>query len=159
MENKLNKKEKKSRALTIAENKRNLEIKHVLELRDEMIANNIDEKLIKKYVDEQYEKINKEFDDKIKKYQKNQTKKQQKNEEKDLKNKRQKAIDILLKNKASLEQKGYKLDYIKKYIDRQYKEINQIYSLVPKDKFYSPNERVHPEGDYKVDLEQVNFID
>ena len=140
-------KNKVPRSITIADNWKNKEIKHVLELRDEMIANNIDEKLIKKYVDEQYEKINKDYEDKIKKYQDKQTTKQFKIEEKDLKNKRKKAIDILLKNKAVLEEKGYRPDYIKKYVDRQYKEINQIYSLDPEDKFYN------------VDLNQINFID
>ena len=53
MENNLIKtNQKKSRSLTIAENKRSQEIKFVLELKEEMVANNINERLIKKYLDE-----------------------------------------------------------------------------------------------------------
>lgn len=141
------KKEKKPRAITLAENKRAQEIKHVLELRDEMIANKIDNKLIKKYLEEQYEKINQEYEGKIKKHQENEQKKQTKMVDKDLKIKRENAIQCLLKNKAYLEEIGYKSEYIKKYVDKQYKEINQIYSVDPEDKIYN------------VDLEQVNFID
>lgn len=149
MEIKFNqKKEKKPRAITITENKRTQEIKHVLELRDEMIANNIDEKLIKKYLDEQYSKINQEYEKKIKKYQENELKKQTKMVDKELKIKREKAIEFLLKNKAYLEEKCYKPEYIKKYVDKQYKEINQIYSIGSEDKIYN-----------NVDLEKVNFID
>jgi hypothetical protein len=148
METKFNqKKEKKPRVLIIAENKKAHEIKHVLELRDEMIANKIDDKLIKKYLDEQYNKINQDYEEKIKKYQENELKKQTKIADKEVKIKREKAIEFLLKNKAYLEEKGYKPEYIKNYVDKQYKEINQIYSPIS------------PGGDYNVDLEQVNFID
>lgn len=148
MENKFSKKkEKKPRALTIAENKRAREIKHVLELKEEMIANKIDEKLIKKYLDEQYNIINQLYEEKIKKYQDNELKKQTKQMEKVLKVKREKAIEFLLKNKVYLEEKGYKHEYIKNYVDKQYKEINLIYSIDPKDKIYN------------VDLDKVNFID
>lgn len=149
METKFNqKKEKKPRAITITENKRAQELKHVLELRDEMIANKIDEKLIKKYLDEQYSKINQEYEEKIKKYQENELKKQTKMVDKELKIKREKAIEFLLKNKAYLEEKCYKPEYIKKYVDKQYNEINQIYSIDSEDKIYN-----------NVNLEKVNFID
>ena len=141
------KKGKKPRALTIAENKKTKEIKHVLELRDEMVANNIDDKLIKRYLDEQYEKINQDYDEKIKKHEENEVKKQTKMAKKEFKVKREKAIEFLLKNKAYLEEKGYKPEYIKKYVEKQYNEINQTYSIDPEDK------------NYIVDLEQVNFID
>ena len=43
-----NKTNKIPRSITMANNSKNKEIKHVLELRDEMIANNIDKNLIKK---------------------------------------------------------------------------------------------------------------
>ena len=146
-------KQKKPRTLTIAENKRAQEIKNVLELRDEMIENKIDEKLIKKYLDQQYEKINKEYEEKIKKYQNNELKKQNKIVEKETKIKREKAINFLLKNKYYLEEKGHNPEYIKKYVEKQYKEINQIYNpsysylLELEDKFAN------------INLDQVNFID
>jgi hypothetical protein len=148
MENNLIKtNQKKSRSLTIAENKRSQEIKFVLELKNEMIANNISDKLIKKYLDEEFAKINETFEEKIKKIQKNELKKQTKILEKDKKNKREKAINCLLKNKASLEEKGYNPEYIKKYVEKQYNEINKDYSVDLENNIYN------------VDLEQVNFID
>ena len=55
--NKNIKKEKIPREIVIANNKKQAEIKNVLTLRDEMVANNIDNKLIQKYINEQYEKI------------------------------------------------------------------------------------------------------
>jgi len=147
METNFSQKEGKSRVFTIAKNKRDRGIKHVLELRDEMNANNIDQELIKKYIDEQYIKINQEYEDKITKYQKNKLKKQTNLIEKELKVKRKKAIEILLKNKAYLEEKGYKSEYIKKYVDKYYNEINQNYSIDLEDNIYN------------VNLDQVNFID
>jgi hypothetical protein len=145
MESKSN--QKKSKAITIATNKRTHELNHILELRDEMIENKIDEKLIKKYVDEQYERINQEYNLRIKKHQDNELKKQKKLVNQDMKIKRSKAIDFLLKNKIYLEENGYKPEYIKKYVDKQYKEINLIYTPDPEDPIY------------RVDLDQVNFID
>lgn len=152
MDSNLNKKtEKKSRTLIIADNKKALKIKQVLELRDEMIKNKIDNKLIKKYLDEEYEKINQEYEEKIKKHQENELKREEKKikekEKKEKKVKREKAIQFLLKNKTYLEEKGYKPEYIKKYVDKHYKELNQIYSIVPETKIYN------------IDLDQVNFID
>jgi hypothetical protein len=136
--------QKKSRALIIAENKKAQEIKHVLELRDEMIAHNIDKKLIKKYIDEQYEKINQIYEKKIKKHQENELNKQTKNMEKEIKIKRKKAIEFLLKNKTYLEEKKYNPDYIKKYVEKQYNEINQIYNI---------------SNIKNIDLDQIDFID
>lgn len=138
---------KKTRGETIAENWKKKELKHVFELRDEMEENNIDGKLIKKYLDEQYEKINKQYENKIKKYQDTQLKKQNKTEDKETKNKRKKAIDFLLKNKDYLEEKGYNPEYIKKFMDKQYEEINKFYSVDTENKIDN------------IDLEHVNFID
>jgi hypothetical protein len=130
---------KKSRGLTIAENKKNQEIKYILGLRDEMIANKINEKLIKIYLDEQYKKINCEYNKRIQKYQENEIKKQNNLYKKENKVKRKQAIDLLLKNKAFLEEKCYKPEYIRKYIEKEYNEINKTF--------------------YNIDLEQVEFID
>ncbi len=138
---------KPPRSITMAENWKNKEIKHVLELRDEMIANNIDEKLIKKYVDEQYNKINQEYEKKINKYYEKQKKSENKNLEKDIKQKREKAIQFLLKNKAFLEEKGASKEYIKKYVDAQYDIINQTYQIDTSDPYSS------------INLDSVNFID
>lgn len=138
---------KPPRSITMAENWKNKEIKHVLELRDEMLANKIDEKLIKKYIDEQYETINKEYKKKINKYLEKQKNQESKNLEKTIKQKREKAIQFLLKNKVFLEEKGASKEYIKRYIDEQYNQINQIYTIDNSDPYNT------------IDLEYVNFID
>ena len=137
---------KVNRSVTIAANKRTKEIKHVLELRDEMIANNIDIILIKKYLDEQYEHINQEYDKRIKKHKETELKKQTNLNKKETKFKRTKAIEFLLRNKAHLEARRFKPEYIKKYVDRQYNEINQRYSTGTEYNVYD------------IDLEHVNFI-
>ncbi len=131
----------------MANNWKNKEIKHVLELRDEMLANNIDENLIKKYIDEQYDRINLEYETKIKKYNDKQKKLENKNLEKNIKQKREKAIQFLLKNKAFLEENGASKEYIKKYVDIQYNTINLTYNIDYSDPYDT------------IDLDRINFID
>ena len=135
------------RSITMTDNWKNKEIKHVLELRDEMLANNIDENLIKKYIDEQYDKINQEYEIKIKKYYDKQKKLENKSVEKDIKQKREKAIQFLLKNKAFLEENGASKEYIKKYVDIQYNMINLTYNIDYSDPYDL------------IDLDRINFID
>ena len=135
------------RSITMANNWKNKEIKHVLELRDEMLANNIDDNLIKKYIDEQYDKINQEYEIKIKKYYEKQKKLENKSVEKDVKQKRDKAVQFLLKNKNFLEENGASKEYIKKYIDIQYNMINLTYNIDYSDPYDT------------INLELVNFID
>ena len=140
-------KSKVPRSITMANNWKNKEIKHVLELRDEMLANNIDENLIKKYIDEQYDRINLEYETKIKKYNDKQKKLENKNLEKNIKQKREKAIQFLLKNKAFLEENGASKEYIKKYVDIQYNTINLTYNIDYSDPYDT------------IDLDRINFID
>ncbi len=124
-----NQKEKLPRGIVIANNKKQSDINNVLILRDEMLANKIDEKLIKKFLDEQYEKINGEYEKRITKYtekNKNQAKKKSIQE---VKKKREKAVEFLLKNKAFLEEHGASKEYIKKYVEKQYQEINEYYDI------------------------------
>jgi hypothetical protein len=135
------------RSITMAENWKNKEIKHILELRDEMLSNNIDDNLIKKYIDQQYDKINQEYETKIKKYYDKQKKLENKSVEKDVKQKRDKAIQFLLKNKAFLEENGASKEYIKKYVDRQYNIINLTYNIDYSDPYDL------------IDLDKINFID
>jgi len=130
---------KKSKTYIMAENKKNKEIKFVFKVRDEMISNNIDEKVIKQYIEEEYKKIINEYNEKIIKYNEKQSK-QNKNQNKLDKIKRNKEIEIILKNKYCLEEKGYNSEYIKKYVDRQYNEINKKYN-------------------YSVNLPNIDFID
>jgi len=122
-------KEKLSRAIIIANNKKKNEINNILSLRNEMIENSIDSNLIKKFIDEEYEKINKNYEDKIKKSNSKSNNSNIKNKIKNIKKKREKAIDFLLKNKTFLEEHGASKEYIKKYIELQYQEINEFYDI------------------------------
>lgn len=136
----------KNRSITIAKNNRKKQIEHVLELRDEMIENKIDKKLINNFLNESYEKINKQYEDKINKISQKESKKKELSEKNELERKRKKAIEYLLKNKAILEEKGVSQEYINNYIEKQYQQINQFY-LIKK------------EVVQEIDLDQVNFID
>jgi len=136
---------KKSRGVTMADNWKKQEIKNIIHLRDEMIENNIDNNLIDKYVNEQYEKINREYNEKIIKVQKkdNLNKKQI---DKKIINKKKQAIKNLLKDKDILEQRGANPEYIKNYLEKQYTEINKNYEI-------------NKDTIYNIDLEKINFID
>lgn len=149
-------KEKLPRSIIIANNKKQNEIKNVLLLRDEMIDNSIDPTLIKKFVDEQYEKINKNYDDKIAKYNKKQEKKIQNNDTAakviNIKKKREKAVEFLLKNKTFLEDHGASKEYVKKYVEKQYQEINDFYDIIN-----IKSDNYSSEDDFSND--NIDFID
>ena len=153
MNNNNNQKEKIPRSIVIANNKKQKEIKNLLSLRDEMIENSIDSILIKKFVDEQYEKINKEYQDKISKHNKQ---KLQNNEMlskiKNIKKKREKAVEFLLKNKTFLEEHGASKEYVKKYVEKQYQDINIFYDITN----IKPD-NLDTDNDFSND--NVDFID
>jgi len=153
MNNNNNQKEKIPRSIVIANNKKQKEIKNLLSLRDEMIENSIDSILIKKFVDEQYEKINKEYQDKISKHNKQ---KLQNNEMlskiKNIKKKREKAVEFLLKNKTFLEEHGASKEYVKKYVEKQYQDINIFYDITN----IKPDD-LDTDNDFSND--NVDFID
>jgi hypothetical protein len=133
--------QKSSRSITKINNWKKNEITHIIKLRDEMLENNIDNNLIKQYIDDQYEQINSEYEKKIKNIKIKGT-----NDIKIIEIKRKKAILCLLKNKDSLEEKGIKSEYITKYLENQYNEINRIYNIDQISKI-------------DTNLDQVNFID
>jgi len=138
---------KQPRAITMADNWKQKEIKNVLELRNEMLINNIDENLIKKYIDEQYNIINAQYQEKVQKYYNKQINNKNLHEielKKELKNKRDKAIDFLIKNKTFLEDGGASQAYIKKYVEQQYNEINKTYTQT---------------SILNENLDNINFID
>ena len=98
--------------------KKNKKINELLKMKESMIEQNISDKIIKKYVDEQYEIINNE-------YTKNINKKINPNK---LMNKRkEKAVEFLIKNKLFLEQNKVKQEYIDLYVKKQYEDINKTY--------------------------------
>jgi hypothetical protein len=134
----------KSRGVVLAENKKQIKIKELLIIRDEMIKNSIDENLIKKYIDGEYIKISKEFEDRVNKY--NQKKQNDKKSNVNIKKKKEKAIEFLLKNKIFLENNGASKEYITDYVIKQYEEINDYYD---KDNF----------NNSPIDDDEVDFID
>ena len=149
-----NQKEKLPRAVVMANNKKQKQIQNILSLRDEMIKNSIDSTLIKKFIDEEYDKINKEYELKIKKN-KEKTKKSSGDNDynknvKELKKKRDKAIEFLLKNKSFLEEHGASKEYVKKYVDKQYQEINE---------YYVGTNLKSNKSESDIDNEQADFID
>ena len=100
--------------------KKNKKINELLKMKESMIEQNISDKIIKKYVDEQYEIINNE-------YTKNINKKINPNK---LMNKRkEKAVEFLIKNKLFLEQNKVKQEYIDLYVKTQYDDINKTYVI------------------------------
>ena len=149
MNNNNNQYNKLPRSIVIANNKKKADIKNILTLRDEMNKNNIDSKLINQFVNEQYDKINKEYEERLKKYNdkkiKNNDNKINNEINNEIKKKRGKAVEFLLKNKTFLEEHGASKDYVKKYVDKQYQEINEYYT--------NKNELDD------IDIESINFID
>jgi len=157
-----NQKEKLPRAIVIANNKKQKQINNILALRDEMIKNSIDSTLIKKFMDEEYEKINKEYELKIekatgeKKEIKVNSNKKNNPTSKDIKKKREKAVEFLLKNKSFLEEHGASKEYVKKYVEKQYQEINNYYNI---ENFKTENTDNSSDSDIEFNYEDVNFID
>ena len=111
---------KNSRIIKIATTKKNKKINELLQIKETMIHNNIDDKIIKKYMDEQYTLINDN-------YQKNVNKKI--NPKKEMDKRREEAIKFLLKNKCFLEQNNAKPEYINEYVKKQYEDINKTYVI------------------------------
>ena len=111
---------KNSRIIKIATTKKNNKINELLQTRDQMINNNINHEIIKKYIDEQYEEINVNYQKSINK---------KTNPKKVMDKRRNEAIQFLLKNKLFLEQNNAKPEYITEYVRKQYEDINNTYVL------------------------------
>ncbi len=147
---------KKPRSIVLSENWKKKEIQKVLLLRDEMIENNIDKILIKKYIDEQYDLINEKYEQRIQKYYNSiNIIKQTDNSNLNSihinpvnKKKREKAVDFLLKNKTFLENNGASQEFINNYVNKQYNLINKTYN--------ESNTNLNPDD---INLDNVNFID
>jgi hypothetical protein len=122
----------KPRGITMANNWKMKEIKTIMILKEEMIKNNINEDMIKEFMDEQYDIINNKYNERIERYNKNKEKKLEKDKESIEKKtkiiKRENAVNFLIKNKMFLEDNGVNKKYIKDYTKKQYDEINKIYS-------------------------------
>jgi hypothetical protein len=111
---------KNSRIVKIATTKKNKKISELLQIRDQMINNNIDNNIIKKFVDDEYEIINKNYQNSINK---------KTNPKKIMDKRRDDAVQFLLKNKNFLEQNKANPEYIKEYVRKQYEDINNTYVL------------------------------
>jgi hypothetical protein len=118
------------RSITMAINKKNKEIEHIIILRDEMVKCNIDNKLIQEFVDDQYKTINSEFEKKVKRYMEKENREKAKGADvKELKKKRAQSIDFMIKTKIVLEQKGISKQYIDRYMTKQYDAVNKKYNI------------------------------
>lgn len=118
-------KNKLPRNVVMANNKKKSDIKYMLMLRDAMILNNTDKYQIDKFINTQYDKINSEYEQKIKKA--NNKKSNEKNEIKKINKNKEKSIGFILKNKIFLEDQGASKEYIDKYVEKQYNEVNKYY--------------------------------
>jgi len=112
--------QKNSRIIKIATTKKNNKINELLQLKETMINNNIDEQIIKKYIDEQYNIINNNYQESINK---------KRDLKKNMNKRREDAIKFLLKNKNFLEQNKANPEYIKEYVKKQYEDINKTYVI------------------------------
>ena len=134
---------KQPRAITMANNKKQKEVKNVLALRNEMVNNNIDSQLIQQFIDTEYCRINEEYAKRINNYNKKQEKLAASSLDKKNSNQKKKDINIIVQNKLYLEEKGVDTKYIKTYMENQYNEINMKYN-----------------GTSKSDINNdINFID
>lgn len=118
-------KSKIPRSIILANNWKNNQIKNLILLKNEMILNNINNDLITKFINDQYEIINIQYNYKIDKYYNSE---QSKLLQTNLDKKMKKEIDILIKYNNLLEK--YNID--KKYINiikKQYDDINSQYKL------------------------------
>ena len=117
------------RTIIIERNRKLKEMEHLEIIRKEMIDNNLDMELINKYMDEEYEKIDSMYKKKVNDY----LSKYKNNEiiltNSEIRNKREAAIEFLLKNKTFLEENGVKSEQIKKFVDREYSIINMKYPI------------------------------
>jgi len=123
----IHKMKKHPRAITMAINKKKKEIENVMNLREEMIRYNIDSMMIQKFIDDEYQRINIEFEKKVKKHFDKEKKLQDEFNVNKLKKNKEKAIQSLLKNKSVLEDKGYSKQHIDMYVKKRYEYIVSMY--------------------------------
>ena len=109
--------------------KKNKKINELLKMKETMIEQNINDEIIKKYIEEQYEIINNEYNKNINK---------KINPVKIMNKRKEKAVEFLIKNKLFLEQNKVKQEYIDLYVNKQYEDINKTYVIknnIKKDNF------------------------
>ena len=111
---------KNDRTIKIATNKKNKKITELLQLKEDMISNKIDNTIIKKIIDEQYKIINQEYEKAINK---------KVDKAKIINKKKKEALDFLFKNKIFLELNNASPTYIEEYVKKQYEDINKTYVL------------------------------
>ena len=110
---------------------RDLELKRIEILKNEMINKKIDAHLIHCFTETNYAQINKDYNNKINKSLKNNNNNNNNinNQIKELEKKRKKAIDILIKNEFNLEKKGLSQEEIQNYMHSEFNKINEYYEL------------------------------
>jgi hypothetical protein len=93
-------------------------MKKIVLIEDYELVRNTYKKIINEYMEKKYKKINALHDAKLLEEPTNKILNKQKDKD----------IENIIINKYYLTQKGYKSDYIEKYIEQQYKEIEKKYN-------------------------------
>jgi len=108
----------KNRVKINAKKWKDKEIDCLLQKRKDMELDNINKNLIDEYIEEECKMINKTYDAKL----------LEEPSKKILNKQKGKDLDNIIMNKYYLEQKGYNKNYIDKYIEREYNEIERKYN-------------------------------
>ena len=120
--------QKLPRALPLAKNWKEKEMRNVQCLRDEMIGAKIKTVLIEEFVSEEYNRIEAEHNRRVQKYHDKLKSPEEKKITRENNKAREKAVQFIIKNKAFLEEKGYNKEYIDKYVEKHYNFVNMKYN-------------------------------
>ena len=110
----------KNRVKINAKKWKDKEIDILLQKRKDMDLMNIGKNIIDEYMEEEYKMINKTYEIKLLEVPTKKTVKKQKDKD----------LDNIITNKYYLEQKGYNKEYIEKYIEKEYNELERKYNKV-----------------------------
>jgi hypothetical protein len=110
----------KNRVKINAKKWKDKEIDILLQKRKDMDLMNIGKNIIDEYMEEEYKMINKTYEIKLLEVPTKKTEKKQKDKD----------LDNIITNKYYLEQKGYNKEYIEKYIEKEYNELERKYNKV-----------------------------
>jgi hypothetical protein len=110
----------KNRVKINAKKWKDKEIDILLQKRKDMDLMNIGKNIIDEYMEEEYKMINKTYEIKLLEEPTKKTVKKQKDKD----------LDNIITNKYYLEQKGYNKEYIEKYIEKEYNELERKYNKV-----------------------------
>ena len=111
----------KSRGIILANSWRKKQLKILLQVKEEMIGNNISNKDIDEYINTEYNNIEIKYNQRIEKQKNNNSDKIKK-----IKSKQRKEIKVLIQSKLFLEDNRINIDDIDLF-NQKYQEINEEY--------------------------------